>query len=251
MPLIRTDGRQWLLSSWVEGKRTTYKNRKEITIVASMLGKFHALGRGLAVTDSGIHRQHLLHRVHSRFQSFSSLLHSLGKWQEDEYDLHHVASIFHTYGQEALGRLNQLPLAELCEWDRRTHSITHRDLASHNILLNKEDTPWLIDFETAAYDCQVGDIWQLLSRGLSEQQWNRSVAEEVLAAYEAHRPLTVLEKRILVTLLSFPNEFYREALGLILQKDGYGKNKTLPYLEQLARDIPCWRSFLKEIEVAW
>ncbi|SFS58436.1 phosphotransferase [Marininema halotolerans] len=248
MPLICTDERDWLFTSWVEGRRATYKNRKDIMIVADLLGRFHTLGKGLAMSELGIYRNNLLQRVQSRFHSFTTLLDSPREWQSAQGEMKQFANQFHWYGREAMQQLLHLPLDELCEWDRRTHSITHRDLASHNILLSNDETPWLIDFETAAFDSQVGDIWQLLSRGLSEQRWDRCVAEEALAAYEVHRPLTALEKKVLIVLLSFPNEFYREFLGLTLAKEGYGKDKTLPYLEQMAMDIPRWRRFLKEIE---
>ena len=46
--------------------------------------------------------------------------------------------------------------------------MAHRDLASHNILIGVTGKPWLIDFETADPDAQLGHLWQLASRALVE-----------------------------------------------------------------------------------
>ncbi|MFC4078345.1 phosphotransferase [Salinithrix halophila] len=246
MPTIRTDGVRWLLTEWIEGKRASYRRKEDIQVVADLLGRFHRTGRGLTIHPLGNGRYNLAEKVRSRFRSFFSLVKEVGNRGEPGALLRSYGQEFCEYGREALQRLEQLPLVELCAWDRRTHSLTHRDLASHNILLG--DQAWLIDFETADYDCQVGDLWQLLSRGLSEQGWDGRVAWEVLDAYEAHRSLTPPEKQVLAALFAFPNEFFREALGLFHQKEGYGEAKTLPYLQKLARETPRWRSFLQSLD---
>ncbi len=121
--------------------------------------------------------------------------------------------------------------------------MAHRDLASHNILIDESGKSWLIDFETAEYDAQIGDLWQLLSRSLSEQDWDPTVLRETVAAYEKNRPLVPAERMILSVLLGFPNEFFREVLGLTLEKKGYTKEKTLPYLQKIARALPQWQEF--------
>lgn len=113
--------------------------------------------------------------------------------------------------------------------------------------MDRKENLWLIDFETAAYDWQLGDLWQFLSRVLPEQNWNPSIWSEVLSAYGRIRPISSLERAVLRDMLGFPNEFFRETLGVIKGKRGYQPNVVIPYLKRLVGLTSQWREFLKGI----
>lgn len=247
MPTYLTDGREWLLTSWVEARPASYRRSEEIRKVAGLLSRFHLAGRGLLTPSSASGSQSLLERVESRYRSFSQLVKSAeGLGGELGELLREYGTVYRRFGKAARKRLERLPVNELTRWERVGGCVAHRDLASHNVLIGSAGKTWLIDFETAEYDAQIGDLWQLLSRGLSEQAWDPMVLKETLAAYEKNRPLVPVERSILAVLLGFPNEFFREALGLSLNKEGYSREKTLPYLEKIADTFPQWQGFLRD-----
>ncbi|QKG84124.1 phosphotransferase [Kroppenstedtia pulmonis] len=247
MPSLKTDGGQWVLSRWIDGENASYSRKKDILQTADMLARFHLAGRGLW-TYPGRTTVWLPDRLSIRLSTFSRHLRE-EKQQQNEltYLLHRYGPHFYRMGREALTQLRRIPLKAHTYWERHCHCLTHRDLASHNVLVDRSGIPWLIDFETADYDCQVGDLWQLLSRSLSEQNWDPDIYESVLKVYESIRPLSPLEKIILPKLLAFPNEFFREMSGLIRKRSGYDWDHTLPYLETIIESLPQWLNFIRKI----
>ncbi|OYD09917.1 phosphotransferase [Paludifilum halophilum] len=249
MPVFRTDGYRWIFTEWVNGQTASYRRKEELVRTAGLLAHFHRAGKGLFTPACREAAFLLSDRLDSRLRDFFKL------WKERRdipgeagHLLRRYGFRFYRLGEEAWNRLDQLPWEEWIRWERGCRFLTHRDLASHNVLLDRTGGPWLIDFETADYDGQVGDLWQLLSRGMCEHNWDLQVFREVVGTYESIRPLSSLEKRLLTVLLGFPNEFYRELSGLIRKKPGYRKEKTLPHLRRIIRTVPLWRRFLWEID---
>ncbi|BCU81293.1 hypothetical protein JIR001_10760 [Polycladomyces abyssicola] len=248
MPQIRTDGKRWVLTPLIPGQPASYKNLSDARKAVRQLAWFHRLGNGLQ-TRSYHQGEYLLEeRLGIRLREFYRTI------TTSEDTDHELASLIKAYGPffyqagvAAMSRLNALELRKWVKRDRRLHRLAHRDLASHNWVTDTKGQLWLIDFETADYDSQLGDVWQLMSRTLSEHRWSPDIYRMLLAEYESIRPLSAGEKTLLIVLLSFPNEVFREAVGLAQEKRGYVLVKSLPYLKQLIRDREHWQRFLETI----
>jgi CotS family spore coat protein len=248
MPQIRTDGKRWVLTPLIPGQPASYKKLSDARKAMHQLAWFHRFGDGLQ-TRSYHHGEYLLEeRLDTRLREFYRTI------TTSEDTDHELASVIKTYGPffyqagvAAMSQLNALGLRGWVERDRRLHRLAHRDLASHNWVTDTKGQLWLIDFETADYDSQLGDVWQLMSRTLSEHRWTPDIYRMLLDEYETIRPLSAGEKALLVALLSFPNEFFREAVGLAQEKRGYALVKSLPYLKQLVLDREQWQRFLETI----
>ncbi|SMO38295.1 phosphotransferase [Melghirimyces algeriensis] len=245
MPLCRTDGRTWLLTAWIDARPASYHRMDEAGKAADLLSRFHQAGRGLLTPPPYCRFYSLRERIESRYRSFSLLL-DQAEQMEGELGqlLRRYGKEFLRLGNDSRRKLMQIPLQEWTDWERSRRCLTHRDLASHNVLIDSSGNGWLIDFETADYDAQVGDLWQLLSRTLSQHRWDVVVFKRILSNYESHRVLAPIERLILASLLGFPNEFFREAVGISLNKEGYMKEKTLPYLNKIAESLSGYRDFL-------
>jgi CotS family spore coat protein len=248
MPPIYTDGSRWVITPMIDGFPVNYRNRKQVRRAARLLAVFHRLGRGLATPPFHRRRDHFLRRLEARLSEFGRLLKTSEGIEGEIGELLRIyGRMYFRYGLEARRQLAGYPLSRLLERERSARFVVHQDLASHNWLLDRGGNLWLIDFETADYDWQLGDLWQLLSRVLPEQDWSRSVWDEVIAAYGEIRPLSSLELSILRKMLGFPNEFFREALGVLKGKRGYHPEVVIPYLKRIGESTDKWRRFLRMI----
>ncbi|SFJ41446.1 phosphotransferase [Thermoflavimicrobium dichotomicum] len=248
MPPIRSDLKHWILTPWIEGKTCQYTNLHEVKKVIRVLATFHRTGRHLQTPPIKGAAFLLTHRLYDRLVQFYQIL------KERDTIPGEVGELLRTYGSEfyqhglnVWEKLQSLPLDELNWREYQWHFLAHRDLASHNWLIDQAGKVWLIDFETADYDCQLSDVWQITTRILSSNGWNAQVCKQIFSTYEAIRPLNSLEKTIIYILFSFPNEFFRECIGIIKKKRGYRPENTLPYLKRIIQDQANWREFLKQL----
>jgi Ser/Thr protein kinase RdoA (MazF antagonist) len=250
MPPVRS-GNGWLVTPYLQGKSGKYSEIGTVSRMVETLARFHILGRGLIAPPMDGAAFLLHQRVHDRLARFYRALgraKSLGN--EVGAFLAKAGPDFYRDGVQAWEELSRLPLRQLAESERFAHALAHRDLASHNWIVGEDGRLWLIDFETADYDAQIGDVWQMMSRILEENNWSELWMDMVFPAYEGVRPVSPVERRILVALFSFPNEFFREAVGLVEKKKGYNPEHSLPYLRKLAENRAVWRASLRRL-VYW
>ncbi|PTM58311.1 phosphotransferase [Desmospora activa] len=244
LPFWLTDGREWQLSAWIPGRSARYRQQGDLVHAAAILGRFHRLGRGL-YTPTLSPGSNLIKRVEERFLTFIRFVRKQNSPAVQQV-LQPVEGELLQCGQQVLEALSRFPWDDWCRREQQMHNLVHRDLASHNWIWDSVGRGWLIDFDTAGYDVQVGDLWQLLSRGMWEQNWEPSILQRAVATYEQERPLQWWERELLRILLAFPNEIYREAIGLGRGDPEYTITRTLPYLERLVTNVPQWRPWTRQ-----
>ena len=64
-------------------------------------------------------------------------------------------------------------------------------------------------FEKAVYGLQVYDLYQFLRKALEKNDWQVALGEKILASYENVRALSKDEKKLLFTLLTYPEKFWK------------------------------------------
>ncbi|SEN34880.1 phosphotransferase [Lihuaxuella thermophila] len=248
MPPIRSDGSRWIITPFIEGKTASYSRWQEVEKILQVLAQFHLVGQRLHTPPEKGAAFLLYHRLYERLIQFYRVLTKTPFLEKELGELlESHGQDFYLDGRRAWQRLQSLPLQKICHDEWFVRNITHRDLASHNWMIDEGGNPWLIDFETASYDSQLGDIWQISARILSENNWTDEWCHRVLMSYEYVRPLSPLEKKILYTLFSYPNEFFREAIGLAERKRGYEIKHSVPYLKKLIEQRENWQKQIKRI----
>lgn len=248
MPPIRSDGSRWIITPFIEGKTGSYSRWQEVEKILKVLAHFHLVGQRLHTPPEKGAAFLLYHRLYDRLIRFYRLLKKAPLLEKELGELlKNHGRDFYLDGLRAWQKLQWLPLQKINHDEWLMRNVTHRDLASHNWIIDEEGKPWLIDFETADYDSQLGDIWQISSRILSENNWSDEWCARVLHTYEYVRPLSAVEKKIICTLFSYPNEFFREAIGLAEKKRGYTMKHSLPYLKKLAKNRESWQKQIKWI----
>lgn len=243
-------GKQWILTPFLPGKTCSYASLSDVVEAMESLAVFHQAGRELLIPPIRESAFLLVDRLYERIQQFYRLLQKAPNIPGELGELLvNVGPEFYHIGWQAWNRLRQLPLSKLARKQRAKHYLCHRDLASHNWIRDQQGQIWLIDFETANYDAQIGDVWQLSSRALTTNHWQDEFVEETVRAYQKISPLTVLEKEILRNLFFFPNEFYRESIGLAKGKPGYLYETSFPYIKSIAENRYQWLQRAGEIFV--
>lgn len=238
---------KWVVMQYIPGRTARYRNMSDLQRAVRLLARFHVAAHQAQQPSplrSGIR---LPERLTNRYEQYRQLHSQLANFPH----LFPASKQFALLGGKALERLRHTPLADLTNIDQEQGAVSHRDLASHNILIDESETAWLIDFDTANVDLRLGDLWQMCSRALVEWHWNPHIYDTILQTYETVRPLNALERSTLAHLFLYPNDFYREALGLLKRRSGFSHHKVIPYLQMMCRDCEKWYAFLRYIGVAW
>lgn len=250
MPPLKMIGREWMVTPFLHGKTCNYTDWNDVKEAMETLAFFHQTGQRMTVPPYREAAFLLVDRLYQRLKEFYYLLRKASYIPgEFGYLLTKYGPEFYQIGYDAWNRMRYLPLTKLSRKQQQMGFLCHRDLASHNWIRGDDGRLWLIDFETANYDAQLGDVWQLSTRALTINNWKDNLLEKMLRAYEYISPLSIIEKELLRVLYFYPNEFYRESLGLAKQKPGYSLETTLPYLKGIIRYRYQWLQKAGEVFV--
>ncbi len=248
MPKMHQAG-NWVLYHYIEGKICRYQEVTDTANIIRTLAHFHQAGQELDTPPYSQVAYLLADRLYERLSKFYGHLVRPSPVVDKRLLAIFVdyGPIFYRHGCETFQRLCEQDIVEHGYQAWTKHMLTHRDLASHNWMKDTLGNLWLIDFETADYDLQVGDLWQICSRILTEHHWDISLFVQLVTEYQGVKALTPWEKQTLVTLCCFPNEFFREMIGLLEQKEGYHLEQSLPYLEKIVQDYALWVSRVEQL----
>jgi CotS family spore coat protein len=92
--------------------------------------------------------------------------------------------------------------------EEETKTFCHGSFHQHNILRNK-DGMRIINFETALWNEPVSDLANFVRKMMEKNQWEVSLGLKILESYDAKRPLSKKEWRLLANILLFPEKFWK------------------------------------------
>ncbi len=97
--------------------------------------------------------------------------------------------------------------------EREAGGFCHHDLAHHNFLIAENGAAGLIDFDYAIADLRVHDLANFLVKLLKHHNWDEAVALFALEAYDKAETINREERRVLLGMLRFPQDFWQVAFA--------------------------------------
>ena len=149
------------------------------------------------------------------------------------------------FAEKALDQIDFQLLNRLEEEAKQNRIVSHRDVANHNFLINKN--VWLIDFDLSSFEPQILDLWQFINRVMLEQKWDIHIFENIKDIYIENRKLRDNEKLLIHQLSLFPNEFLREAIGPFLHPKKYNKKNAFYVVNNFLENYEKYLYFQKNI----
>lgn len=121
----------------------------------------------------------------------------------------------------------------------------HGGLHPKNIMLDKQENIWLIDFETMVYSERVMDLAQLLQYHASTYYWHPHVVHRFLRAYNSRLPTPISrqEWQLFLSYLTFPRRFHTRMMRYFNKRNP--KSKNLQKLKETVEKEMIKENFLK------
>lgn len=216
-----------------------------------LLSHFHKYGVGIYGKHQMIPFQSNLYKKwKERLEMFE---HSIKLLQQGDIRQDGLYKLVGPYANEAIEwarcSLNLMPqaymlyLEEQAQWERQ---IAHLDVAPHNFLILNDNHYYLIDYDLVDYSPPLLDVVQFINRILYHYEWSLEVAYQLIEEYKATYPLSLMQQKIFPILLIYPNDLFREWLGVWKNKEGYHPAKVYQYFEEMEKTWNNRRRFVQD-----
>ncbi|MCR6545317.1 CotS family spore coat protein [Dehalobacterium formicoaceticum] len=225
--VVPYQGSYYYLQEWVEGRELDYLNREDLLGAAKTLGCFHRASIGFT-PQKGYEAKNKLGKWPKKLQDKSKDLErylnvARTKANPDGFD--RKVMLFGewmlNHARVSVKNLADSHYADLVDEARDWGSLAHGDAAARNFIRQGRELV-LIDFDAIAMDVNITDLWRLMRRALSRNNWEMELATEIMDSYDQFVPLESRHKEVLGAFLQFPEIPWR------LLREYYEKENRTP-----------------------
>jgi len=248
LPWFGTDQSAYIVMPHIDGKKANYAVKTDVEKAVKSLAVFHHHAGW--IDDKQIPpfypslKKKLLYRMEQFERVYQAII-----MKEKKTDLEKMIGSLGKdmikFAKEALELISFSMLDQMQQEALENRLVAHRDLASHNFLINNQT--WIIDLDLAAYEAQFLDLWQLLNRVMLEWEWDLASFIRIEDVYHGIRKLQGREKKIIRQLSLFPNDFFRESIGPFKFPGKYQRENTEKIIKRFIDHFEKYDTFRKRM----
>lgn len=234
----------FILTPWVEGVKCDYDSKEHIINSCVNLGTFHKITRDFFPIDGSLCRMgcnNLSDSINKHFEML--LLNSNLAFKYRDY----FSKIFLSNFDKGIYLAKKSSeLLSTIDFSNLNTSLCHMDYVNKNLIFDKNNNIWIIDFDKCRLDYRVHDLSYFSRRLLRREatNWNVNTFLTCLEAYESIHPLNIDEYKYLLGYLTFPQKYWK------LSRDYYKnirKCNKKAFISMLNKSV---RNFNYQIEFA-
>ena len=208
---------QFVMRNWFYGEECNAKDKEHIILTVEALAKLHNCLQGFSLTDSEKEfclqgkltdvlekRNKELRRVRTYIRS---------KKQKTYFEQSFLAQFDtqFTEAEQTAGMLAETAYENYYNSRIEKGSMLHGNFTHHSVLLLNETSAAVTGFDKAVTGIQIQDFYLFFRKMMEKWEWDVSIGDCMLAAYNRVRPIPAEEFTLLKIMLSYPEKFWKVA----------------------------------------
>lgn len=216
----------YTLTEWINGRKADYDRMGDIESMAYTLGCMHRCSSGFTPIPGSTIKQNKRDYFKANYKRFLQLfafheqaLRIRDKFSEEflKHDDYYITSAWNSL--KTLSRIDIYNLKDTMN----QNTLCHLDFVNKNIIFDNNEKLYIIDFDNSAFDMPVQDLCYFLRRILRREScaWDFKVFKSALDAYSEVRRPSKAELLCMLSLLQFPQRYWRLSKNYFLNKTNY------------------------------
>ncbi len=244
----------YTLSEWLEGRECDFRNIDEVKIAAKTLAGMHEASKGYDPPENSKLKSDLgrwPHLMEKRTKSIDKMKDIIRKKNiKNDFDMIYLKSMefYRDLGKQALQTLKESNYYELCMVAEQEKTFCHHDFTYHNIIIDNNEKPHIIDFDYCKREVRTFDISNFMIKVLKRVDWNIDFAKAIIESYNSVCKLRDDEYKVLYAYLQFPQRYWRLANRYYYNEVNWGQNTFTNKLSSIIDEKDKFLSFLNEFK---
>lgn len=206
---VEFNGMLFILTPWIEGTKCSYDIPNNIFDSISLLADIHNSTENFIPIEGSAPRKACDNLGISIQKHFNQLLNcsNLAFKYKDRFS----KTFLNSFDNNLLLSKLAVKLSSTINQKDMYTCLCHLDYVNKNIIFDRENKIWIIDFDKCKVDYAIHDISYFLRRILKRDntKWNLDLAIKSLEIYESKRPLCIDEYKYLLSYLAFPQKYWK------------------------------------------
>ena len=229
---------EWfVMRDWFDGEECDVQNITHIEETVRTLARLHQVLVGVELTEQEREfclqpkLKDLLERRNRELRRVRTYIR--GKKQKSAFEQRFLQQFSELYEQaeRATGLLMEQEYEAYYDSVVSAGVMLHGNYTHHSILFDREETV-VTGFQKTALGIQVHDFYLFFRKMMEKWDWNVTLGERMLSAYEEIRPIPEQERKLLYLLLSYPEKFWKVANQYYNNRKSWVPEKNMQKLVQ-------------------
>lgn len=243
---------QFVMRSWFSGEECNAKSREHVLKSAETLAKLHNCLEGFELTEAEKEfclqpkLTELFERRNKELRRVRTYIRS--KKQKSVFEQNFLSQFDTQYAQaeQAAKLLKETEYEQYYNSRVKSGSMLHGNYTHHSVLLLPGGEMAVTGFDKAVAGIQIQDFYQLFRKMMEKWEWDSSLGESMLTAYNGIRQIPEEERRLLKLMLSYPEKFWKVANQYYNNRKSWipekNMQKLLQTMEQAEKKEECINS---------
>lgn len=247
----------YTLSEWIEGRECDFKSKDDLIKAAKSLAYMHIASKGYEPPENSKLKTDLgrwPNLMEKRVRSLDKMR-DMGrkKGSKGKFDLNYTKTVqfYKDLGRRAINVLESSMYMDLCRITEEEKGFCHHDFTYHNIIIDKEDSVNVIDFDYCKREIRTYDISAFMIKVLKRVDWNIEHAQLIIDSYNEISPLKEEEYRVLFAFLLFPQRFWRLSNRYYYNEVNWPSNTFNNKLEDLISEQERYTKFIDNFKMVY
>lgn len=249
-PYVEYGDDLYVITEWVDGRESDFRNYEEVLKAASVLSKLHEASKGYDIIEGSKLKSDLGRWKHLMIKRKDSLkkmkMIAECKLDKSEFDRLYIENveIYISFANEAIDILNKSKYEDVVKRTVQEKSFCHHDYTYHNILIDKKDNYHVIDFDYCKYELRIYDFVNFLIKVLKRNMWDFNLAVNLINEYSKISPIYEDEKLIMFSLLKFPQRYWRLANRYYYNEANWPDNTFIRKIKEIIEERDSYMNFI-------
>lgn len=243
----------YIVTDWIEGRECNFREEEDLKVASSTLAQFHLKARNFDPREE-IKLRTDIGRYTTTIEKRSAMLGKMKniarkKRKKSDFDITYLSNLefYQELAKRAIKELNVDSYARVCEDSLKDKVLAHHDFAYHNIIIDEEKNPHIIDFDYCKSEMQIYDLATLCIKSLKRLDWNPKIFTNILEAYNSVREINKDEINVLKTLLIFPQRFWRVANRYYYKEASWGEGTFIRKINNIITERENYMNFIDNL----
>lgn len=254
LPFVINDNRVFIMEDFIEGRECSFSNPYDRAGAMRTLAKLHVCGRGYTTPIGAVERNDIgkwektyLRKIND-LENFKREV--LSKKKKDTFDKMFLQDVdfFMEMAWIAYDTLKNSKYQYLSKKAEKEWPICHHDYTYHNIIIGRKEIVNVIDFDYSCHELPIYDIAAVILRVMRRLSYDLDTALTMLYDYDLVRPISDNELPLLMSLLEFPQKFWRLTNRYYSGKDGWSEKKFINKYFEIIDDKEFMIDFLRDFK---
>lgn len=250
---VKDDDSLYILKEWVDGREIFFNDIDEISLAIENMARLHRATKNMLgnkrykIYDKTGDLIHTLKRHNVELVRIRNKIRKMGKWSE--FDILYLKCFqdYYNDAQKTLKLMAQVYDDVVSEYINNK-VIIHGLCNHHNLIIDKSGKLHIFNFEYAAFDLPVVDIYRMLRKILEKNDWDIEIGVNTINKYLEVNPLTKNELKIMLYLFMYPEKYWKISNYYFNLNKAWKPKQTLIKLKKLLSQENKRKEFITYLE---